>query len=171
MAESKKRFRIPVNRGRAQMADAPPEEDAPAAAIDWQDRALRLQAEMENFRKRQERLAVEREGAVKATLLTQFLPVLDALEMALVHLRPDDPYDQNLKVAAAELARVLRNAGVEAIPALGEVFDPRWHEAVAVTSAPLEQPAEMVVVEQEQQGYRLGERLLRPARVVVAKKS
>lgn len=170
---SRRQVRIPVRHKDKQpehpsdTASSP--EENPGGEVDWQDRAARLQAEMENFRKRQQRLADESADRARAALLEQFLPVVDALEMAVAHLRPDDAYDQNIKVALDELRRILSKAGVEPIPALGQPFDPQWHEAVAVAPAPAHQQHEMLVVEEEQKGYRLGQRILRPARVVVAK--
>ena len=65
---------------------------------------------------------------------------------------------------------LLRSEGVEPIAALGKPFDPDWYEAVATVPAMPGQEHDMVVVEEEAKGYRIGERLLRPARVIVAKK-
>jgi molecular chaperone GrpE len=140
-------------------------------AVNWYNRALQLQAEMVNYRRRQERLAETRVMEARADLLRDFLGVLDNIERIIEHLRPDDAYDQSVRSTYEQMLHILKTADVDATPALGEPFDPDWHEAVAMVAAPEEQDIDMLVVEVEQRGYRLGDQMLRPARVVVAKKS
>ncbi len=147
-----------------------PEPTAATPAVDWRDMALRLQAEMDNYRKRQERRAEDRIHDEKARLLRGFLSVMDNLEQALAHLQRDDALFQGVRVTYDGMQALLRIEGVENIPALGQPFDPTWQEAVAMIPAQPDQEHEMMVLAEEQKGYRLGERLLRPARVVVAKK-
>ena len=106
----------------------------------------------------------------KAALLLKYLGVLDSLERVVAHLRPDDAYDQSVRVTYDQMLKVLRSEGVEPIAAVGEPFDPAWHEAVAMVSAPDHQKEDLLVIDEEQRGYCLGEQLLRPARVIVAKK-
>lgn len=139
--------------------------------VNWYDRALRLQAEMANYRRRQQRLAEDRVMEAQANLLRDFLSILDNMERVIEHLRPDDPYDQSVKSTYEQMLHILQKAGVDAIPAREKPFDPEWHEAVAMVEAPEDQDVEMLVVEEEQRGYRLGDQMLRPARVVVAKKA
>jgi len=143
-------------------------EDSDKDIIDWRERAKRLQAEMENYRKRQNRLAEERIAQEKEWLLRKFLGIVDNLEQALAHAR--DSEAQGFKVVYAAMLALLRSEGVEPITALGKPFDPDWHEAVAMVPAVPKQQQDMVVVDEELKGYRIGERLLRPARVIVAKK-
>lgn len=147
-----------------------PEPEPAAEAIDWRDMALRLQAEMENYRKRLERRAEDRIADEKSRLLQGFLGVVDNLEQGLAHLRPEDPLHQGVRVTFDGMAALLRREGVEPLEAVGQPFDPAWQEAVAMIPAPPNQEPELLVIAQEQRGYKLGERLLRPARVVVAKK-
>jgi len=149
-----------------------PEPDVIASeeAVDWRDMALRLRAEMDNYRKRQQRRAEEQIAAERKRLLTAFLTVPDNLERVVRHLRPDDPYHQSIKVAYDEFMKLLRLEGVEAIDAVGVPFDPLLHDAIAMVPAAEGQREEMLVIDEEQKGYRIGEQILRPARVVVAKR-
>jgi molecular chaperone GrpE len=135
----------------------------------WRDRALRLQAEIENFRKRQQRLAEERILADRERLLRAFLDVADNLERALdADTASVGSLRQGVDLTHQTLTRILSQEGVEPIQSVGQPFDPAWYEAV--DTVPHQQvgvePGTIVQVEQE--GYRLGDRLLRPARVIVA---
>lgn len=125
-------------------------------AKEWQDRALRLQAEMENYRKRQQRLAQEQVRSEQAHLLVDILALADNLERTLDAAEKDSPLRDGVALTHSELLRVLQKYGVERINTEGETFDPAWHEAVGVVS-------------EAQAGYRRDGRLLRPARVIVAK--
>jgi len=136
----------------------------------WRDRALRLQAEIENFRKRQRRLAEDRIEADRGRLLRNFLSVADDLERAL---RVEDGGREGLRegveVTRRSLEQLLRQEGVEAIQAKGEAFDPNWHEAVGTVPEERVDAEKDTVVDVTQPGYRLNGRLLRPARVIVAR--
>jgi molecular chaperone GrpE len=138
----------------------------------WRDRALRYQAEMDNFRKRQRRLADERVSADRERLLRAFLRVGDDLERALRADGADaDDLREGIALTRQTLARLLENEGVEPIKAEGQLFDPTYHEAVGTVSAEGNGPSPVkpdTVAEVVEAGYRLGERLLRPARVIVA---
>lgn len=134
----------------------------------WRDRALRLQAEMENFRKRQQRRAEERIQANRERLLRRFLRVADDLERALNNAGDAEGLREGIEMTHRSLMRLLDQEGVEQIEPRGQSFDPLWHEAVGTVS---HQEAEVeidTVVDVAQEGYRLDGRLLRPARVVVA---
>jgi molecular chaperone GrpE len=135
----------------------------------WRDRALRLQAEMENFRKRQERLTQERIAADRERLLRAFLQVADDLERILSADQADaESLRQGVSLTYRTLKQIMDQEGVEPIQAEGAPFDPAQHEAVS--GVPHHKAGVMpeTVVQVMQQGYRLGDRLLRPARVVVA---
>jgi len=186
MNASKKQQRIPVRRpGAGNRADAAVSEDvasveaqslsesdvtATEEAVDWRDMALRLRAEMDNYRKRQQRLAEEQIAAERKRLLGAFLTVPDNLERIVAHLRLDDPHHQSVKVAYNEFMKVLRLEGVEPIDVVGRPFDPLLHDAIAMVPAVDGQREEMLVIDVEQKGYRIGEQTLRPARVIVAKR-
>jgi molecular chaperone GrpE len=135
----------------------------------WRDRALRLQAEMENFRKRQRRLAEERILADRERVLRSFLRVADDLERALNADGVDsDSLRQGVDLTHQALMRILDQEGAEPIEALGQPFDPAWHEAVGTVPNGHARVKPDTVVEVVEAGYRMGGRLLRPARVIVA---
>ncbi len=135
----------------------------------WRDRAQRLQAEMENFRKRQQRLADERVAADRERLLRAFLNVADDLERALNADGMDaESLRQGVRLTHQTMKRLLAQEGADPIQAEGEPFDPTWHEAVSTVPHQQAGVEPDTVVEVIQGGYRLGDRLLRPARVVVA---
>jgi molecular chaperone GrpE len=133
--------------------------------------AQRTQADFENFRKRASRdaaVATQR-GAMK--LAKELLPAVDNLERALAHApeatRDDeDAFVAGVKAVHADLIAALQRAGIERYSPEGEPFDPTLHEAVA--QQPFEGFSPGTVVEVFQRGYRIGESVLRPARVVVA---
>lgn len=135
----------------------------------WRDRALRLQAEMENFRKRQQRLADERIAANHERLLCSFLRVADDLERALNADGTDaESLRRGVDLTYRSLMRLMDQEGVEPIQAMGQPFDPSWHEAVSTVPHHNVGAAPETVAEVVQTGYCLGNRLLRPARVIVA---
>jgi molecular chaperone GrpE len=138
-----------------------------AKADEYLALAQRTQADFENFRKRSSReaaLARER-GAVK--LAKDLLPAVDNLERALAHA-PEDAEDfvAGIKHVHTDVLGALKRAGIDVFSPEGEPFDPTLHEAVA--QQPIEGAAPGTVVEVFQRGYRIGETVVRPARVVVA---
>lgn len=140
------------------------EKSAELAAAE--DKYLRLAAEYDNFRKRTAR---EKESAwadSKAQTVNAFLPVYDNLERALKQETADEAYKKGVEMTMNGLKDVLTKLGVEQIPALGETFDPNSHNAVMhIEDDALE---ENTVVEVFQQGFRLGEKVIRFAMVKVA---
>jgi molecular chaperone GrpE len=152
---------------RAKVAER--EEGEELGLAFWKERARRLQAEIENYRKRQQRLADERILAERERLMRAMLDVLDDLKRALTVEETDA---ESLRVGVGmtyqTLIRLLMQEGVEPIEAEGEAFDPTWHEAVGSVPHEYAGVEPDTVVEVVREGYRLGERLLRPARVLVA---
>lgn len=151
-------------------AQAEPPAPAPAEPaaneIDWKARALALQAEMAGFRQRQARRAEEAGSAEKERLLTRLLPVADNLSRALAHAdQTADTLQQGVALTQRELLRLLEAEGLNRIETVGRPFDPTRHEAVAVTATEAEPGT---ILQEIEAGYMLGEKLLRPARVVVA---
>lgn len=138
------------------------------------DRLIRLSADFENHRKRvlrekQETLAYGHENVVK-----DLLPVVDNLERAIEHASASSGADfegmlQGVELVRRELLAVLVKHGVGAIEAEGEAFDPNVHEALAQVEDPKVPAGRVARVLQK--GYRLRDRLLRPARVLVSKGS
>ncbi|MBU6400084.1 MAG: nucleotide exchange factor GrpE [Verrucomicrobia bacterium] len=142
-------------------------------AAEYWDRLLRTAADLENTRKRAAR---ERQEAVRfanEALLGKLVAVLDHFDMAVAAAsNPQAATVESLKTGFAminsQLKGVLREAGLEEIDATGQVFDPKWHEAVSQQETAA--VPEGHVVQQLRKGYKLRERLLRPAGVVVARK-
>ena len=133
---------------------------------DLKDRSMRTLADFDNFRKRSERERRESLRYASAELLREMLEVSDNLERALAAGGSAEDLKTGVEMTLRQLQDVLRRHGAEEVPAVGEPFDPALHEAVSRQEDPdAEEPR---VVEQFQRGYRLHERLLRPARVVVA---
>ena len=134
---------------------------------DWQSLALRLQADMDNYRKRQVRRADDAVAVERERLLRLMLPVADNLTRALNQDgQMDEVLRQGVELTHRELMRLLEAEGVTRLEAVGQTFTPELHEAVATVMTEAE--AAGTVVEEVESGYKLGERLLRPARVVVS---
>jgi len=129
--------------------------------------AQRTQADFENYRKRVAKDAHAAKERGVCALAKELLPALDNLDRALEAAAEDDPLLQGVRLARSELAAGLARLGIESFSPLGERFDPEVHEAVATAPASDGQ-AGGTVSEVYQAGYRLGETVIRPARVVVA---
>ncbi len=145
-------------------------EEAKAKASENYDRFLRLYAEFDNYRKRVAREKAELVRYGNEELLKELLPVLDNLERALEHAkRGGDPKAivEGVGLILDQFQAVLKRFGVEPIRAIGEKFDPERHEAVGEQEAEGVEPGEVIL--EVQKGYMLNDRLLRPAKVVVAK--
>ncbi len=146
-------------------------ERAAKADENW-DRLLRTAADFENFKKRAAR---EKQEAIKYAneiLMQKLIPVLENLDIAL-SAAPSAPPDANQSFQAGvnlicqQLKGVLTEAGLEELNAVGKPFDPHLHEAVSQQET--SEVPEGHVVQQLRKGYKLRDRLLRPASVVVAK--
>jgi molecular chaperone GrpE len=135
------------------------------------DRYLRLSAELENYKKRAEKEKGETYKFANENVLKDLLPVLDNLERALEHGR--DAANPKALLEGVEMTQkgfwtVMEKYGISRVEAMGEVFDPNHHEAVMVQEDAQSPPG--VVISQLQKGYRLHNRLVRPAMVIVSKK-
>lgn len=132
------------------------------------DKFLRAAAELDNYRKRVAREKEELLWSARETVISSLLPVLDNLERALDHSAEGTPLHEGLLQVQKQFQRSLANFGLVEINARpGDVFDPTLHEAVShVESA---DHSDGMIVEQLQSGYKLADRFLRPARVVVSK--
>jgi len=147
-------------------------EQAAKSQEHW-DRLLRVSADFDNFKKRATR---ERQDAIRfanESLLSKLIPILDNLEMALTassgaQASTTDALKTGVGMVYNQLRSVLAEAGLEEIEATGQPFDPNLHEAVSQQPAP--DVPEGQVLQQIRKGYKLKERLIRPASVVVAKK-
>jgi molecular chaperone GrpE len=134
------------------------------------DRALRLAAEMENLKKRLEREKAEMLQFANENLIKELLPVVDNLELALEHGRQAEtpaPFLEGIELVHQGFLKALARFGVTPLVAVGQPFDPAYHNAV-MQEAALEVP-DCTVLKELQKGYLLHNRLLRPAMVVVAR--
>jgi molecular chaperone GrpE len=134
------------------------------------DRFLRLAAELENIKKRQEREVSELRQFANENLLKELLPVLDNLERAQEHgreARAPDALMEGLDLVSQDFVKVLGRFGVTPINSVGQRFDPAYHHAVMEEEAP--EVEDQTVLKELQKGYFLQNRLLRPAMVVVAR--
>ena len=146
----------------AQLAQARQE-----AGENW-NKFLRERAEMENFRKRQERIAADRIQYQKKVLLHKLLGVMDNVERALVYKDTMDrqALQQALRMMLWQMNELIRGEGLTPVPTVGETFNPYVHEAVeAVENS--DKP-EGTIVEEVRKGYLLGDETLRPAHVKVS---
>jgi molecular chaperone GrpE len=133
-----------------------------------QDRLLRQAAEFDNYRKRVERERKDTAQYAAVDFVQDLLPIIDDFERAL---RTDAPgaesYREGLDIIHRALIEMLRKRGIVPIDAVGTDFDPQIHQAVAYEETPDRRDGE--VVEQFTRGCRLGDKLIRPAMVKVAK--
>ena len=137
------------------------------AAENW-NKFLRERADMENFRKRQERMSADRLQREKKALFQNILGVMDNVERALAYQDTMDRQglQQALRMVMWQMNEVMRSEGLTPVATVGEAFDPYVHEAIeAVENS--DQP-EGTVVEEVLKGYKLGDETLRPARVKVS---
>jgi molecular chaperone GrpE len=130
------------------------------------DRLARLQAEFENARKRGERERLEFRDYATGSVVEQFLPVLDNFELALKSEGTAQQLRSGVVLIVKQMEEVLKQMQVIPVPAVGEVFDPRMHEALG--SVERDDLPDQHVAEEIRRGYKLRERLLRPALVRVA---
>jgi molecular chaperone GrpE len=132
------------------------------------DRLLRQAAEFDNYRKRIDRERKETAQYAAAEFLEDLLPIIDDFERALQNDAPGaESYRQGLEIIHRALMETLRKRGVTPIEAVGTKFDPQVHQAVVYEEDPKRRDGE--VTEEFRRGYRLGDKLLRPAMVKVAK--
>ena len=138
----------------------------------FQERHLRLQAEFENYRKRQQRDREELNRKAKERVLAELPGIVDNLERALRHAgaaeAPPETLAEGVELVCRQLQEVLTRFGAEPIAALGTMFDPRLHEAMARVETAGD-PPDGTVVEEYRRGYLLDGKVLRPALVAVAK--
>ncbi len=169
--KSKKRTRDaePEQEPAAAEAPAAPAVEAPAPDEALETRMLRLQADFENFRKRTQRERGEWYLRANEDLLSELLPVIDHFEMGLQNAAKhhvDHAVIDGFKLVYDQLMQALAKFQLAPFDSEGRAFDPHIHEAMThVPSA--EHPADVVIAE-TRRGYRLGEKLLRPAQVIVS---
>lgn len=141
-------------------------EEAQAKAAENLDGWQRAVAEFQNYRKRIERDRQSEQAAMLGDLIKKVLPALDDLERALQNRPANDAWAGGIELIQRKLQGILEAEGVKRIEAMGVPFDPNFHEAVA--QEPSEGAESGQVIEVLQQGYLLGDRVIRPAQVRVA---
>lgn len=150
--------------GSAELAQVKRERD------ELKDRLLRTVAEFDNFRKRTDRDRQAVTESITAGVMEELLPLVDDLERAVTTDAGDeaaDAYRRGVELILKQIHELLRKRGVQPIEAIGADFDPYYHQAV--TYEPAEGHREGEIIEEFRRGYTLGDRLLRPSMVKVAK--
>ena len=141
-------------------------KEAEARAAEYKDGWARSQADFQNYKKRLERDHELTYISMKGDIVKKILPVLDDLERALQNRPADNSWASGIELIARKLQNVLDSEGIKKIDAEGKEFDPNFHEAIS------HEPADGVksgfVIGVVQNGYMLGERVIRPAMVRVA---
>jgi molecular chaperone GrpE len=165
----------PQDETTAAALDTPAGDDSAAERLqrerdELKDLLLRKTAEFDNYRKRTERERQALSEAITAGVLEDLLPLVDDLERAL---RADagsegaEQYRRGVELILKQLHDILLKRGVTAIEAIGADFDPHYHEAMS--HEPAEGRRDGEIIEEFRRGYRIGDRLLRPSMVKVAK--
>jgi len=132
------------------------------------DRAARIQAEFENFRKRNAKAQQEYRDYALADALRTLLPILDSLDNALkTNAASLEDFHAGIELIDKQFHDVLAKLGVEPVPAEGAAFDPNVHQAIQMVDT--DEAEDNHVIDELQRGYRLKDRLLRPAMVRVAR--
>ena len=141
-------------------------------ASDAEERALRASAELINYRKRKDEEMEKKLIYANEDLILEILPILDNFERAIIVQNNNsqdatDKFSQGVKMIYASLIKTLEKYGVTEIKSLGELFDPKYHQAV-MTDSVQDKPLE-VITEVFQKGYMLKDKVIRPAMVKVNK--
>jgi molecular chaperone GrpE len=152
-----------------EVASDPADEAAPDPAADaarYLDLAQRTQAELENVRKRAARDIAQAGQRAKANLVRELLPIVDNLERALATANPEEDHlAEGVRLVHVELINTLERNGIKAFDPAGEAFDPTVHEAISMREG---DNGSGIVLDVVEKGYRLGDNVIRPARVVVS---
>ncbi len=140
--------------------------EAESKMSEYKDGWARSQAEFQNYKKRIERDNELTYAYMKGDIIKKVLPALDDLERALQNRPADDAWANGIELIARKLQNILEGEGVKRIEAKGAAFDPNFHEAI--THEPSDEVESEHVIDVVQNGYMLGERVIRPALVRVA---
>jgi molecular chaperone GrpE len=167
---------LPAPPADAEIAGAPTEaggrsevEELKAERDQLVDRLARLQAEFDNARKRAEREQLEFRDYATGNVVEKFLPVIDNFGLALRSTGSEHQLRSGVDLIVKQMEEVLRQMQVTPVAAMGEHFDPRVHEALG--SEDRDDVPDQHIVDEVRRGYKLRERLLRPALVRVAHNS
>lgn len=130
------------------------------------DRLKRLMAEFDNYKKRASKEREQLYNSLVADIMMSFLPVMDNLEKAINTNTGDEGYKQGMELVAKQFQDVLKSFGLEEIETKGKIFDPSLHEAVSSVQDDTKESQE--IVEEFRKGYKMGDKVIRHAMVVVA---
>ena len=155
-----------AEKAKAEKAGPPKEEKKTEAPQGASDAYLRLLAEYDNYRKRSQREKDSLYADIKADTVTKFLPVYDNLVRALRTPTEDEAYRKGVEMIMTQFCATMEKMGVEKIESLGQKFDPALHNAVMHAEDP--EKGENEIVEVFQEGFRLGDKVIRFAMVKVA---
>lgn len=149
------------------LAEEPRDDgDLTAELARIEDRYKRALADLDNYRKRAGREIESRVAETREAVISDWLDAVDSVERAL-RMEPDGPCADGLRAVLGQMDAVLARQGVSRIGAAGEPFDPQRHEAIGVLST--EDVPDRTILTVERSGYALGDRVIRPAQVVVAR--
>ena len=129
------------------------------------DRLKRLMAEFDNYKKRASKEREQLYNSLVADIMMAFLPVMDNLEKAINTNTGDEGYKQGMELVAKQFKDVLKSFGLEEIETEGEIFNPSLHEAVSSIQDETKKSQE--IVEEFRKGYKMGDKVIRHAMVVV----
>ncbi|MEA3489712.1 MAG: nucleotide exchange factor GrpE [Candidatus Omnitrophota bacterium] len=138
---------------------------------EYHDKWLKVHAEYENTHKRMEKEKIDHIRFANEDIISRLFPIVDNFDMAFAAMekaRDKAAVMDGIRLVQKEFHRILEETGVSKIKTVGEKFDPHVHEAVTAVEAPGHPDG--IILEEVRAGYKLNDRLLRPAQVVVAKK-
>ncbi len=130
------------------------------------DRYKRLLAEFENYKKRSQKEKENIYGMITGDVVSSMLPIMDNLEKAAEAKTEDTQYQDGVKLVARQFQEALKRLGLEEIEAVGQKFDPEFHEAVSHIED--ETKGEQEIVQEYRKGYRIGNKVVRHSMVIVA---
>lgn len=175
-AQSEEAVQVPEQRGAPASGETQAAESSMAPAAELEkvkaerdqllDRIARLQAEFENARKRSERDKLDFRDFTTGNVIEQFLPVIDNFDLALKSKGNADQLRSGVELIIKQMQEVLQKMQVTPVPTIGEAFDPRVHEALGTVER--DDIPDQHVAEEIRRGYRMRDRMLRPALVRVA---
>jgi molecular chaperone GrpE len=160
---------VEEQRNEARAGDgAEPQRDLQAELERLEGRYKRALADLDNYRKRSARDLERRVAESTEALLRDWLESVDSVERALLMAEPDSPLTVGLNAVLEQMEGILERQGVTRVGEVGERFDPERHEAVGVVAS--RDVPDRTIVEVARSGYALGDRVLRPAQVIVARR-
>jgi molecular chaperone GrpE len=146
--------------------EAPDQRDLPAELSDLEDRYKRALADLDNYRKRASREVQRQVAENREALLREWLETVDSVERAMLMAEPESPLAVGLQAVLVQMEALLERQGLTRVGAIGETFDPQRHEAIGVRVTNEAPPN--TILDVARSGWAIGDRVLRPAQVVVA---